>query len=192
MSAASYTQLDESGVRVRGAKWIPAAEYTVKLEGASLRGYRSICIAGVRDPRVLANIDLIIEESREITENYFAHLQDRFTLSFKVYGKNAVLGPFEPTPWVEGHEICVLIDVVAESQDLANSVCSFVSSTMSHHGFPGRLSTAGNLAIPFSPGRAIPIGEVFEFTIWHAWPLKDPGEPFRTSVVEINGGGERL
>lgn len=191
VSGATYTQVDDVTVRVQGAKWVPAEKYTVKLEGVTHRGFRSICIAGARDPQVLKNIDLIIADSKQITEDYFAHLQDAFSLNFKVYGKDAILGPYEPTPWVEGHEICMLIDVVAKSQELANSVCSFASSTMSHHGFPGRLSTAGNIAMPFSPGRAIPVGDVYEFTIWHAWPLEDPGEPFCTTLVKIDGRGGR-
>lgn len=190
ISTATYTQLDHDTVRVQGAKWVPATEYTVKLEGVTQIGYRSICIAGVRDPLVLQNVDLILEECKQITLDYFAHLpQDDYSLNFKVYGKNAILGPYEPTPYVQGHEICVLIDVVANTQKLANSVCSFASSTISHHGFPGRLSTAGNIAIPFSPGRAVPIGEVYEFTIWHAWPLQDPHEPFRTTLWQVVGKG---
>ena len=146
----------------------------------------------MRDPEVIRNVDLILAEGKQITFDYFAHVpEEDFTLNFKVYGKDAILGPFEPTPYVEGHEICVLMDVVAKTQKLANSVCSFVSSTVSHHGFPGRLSTAGNIAIPFTPGRAVPVGEVYEFTIWHAWPLEDPHEPFRTTIQQVNGkGGE--
>jgi hypothetical protein len=192
ISQAVYTQLDEVTVRVSGARWIEAPAYTVKLEGAAKTGYRSICIAGMRDPQVVANVELILEESRDIVEDYFSYLaEDSYALNFKVYGKDAVLGPFEPTPYVQGHEICVLIDVVAETQKLADSVCSFASSTISHHGFPGRLSTAGNIAIPFSPGRAVPVGEVYEFSIWHAWPLDDPKEPFRTTIETIAAKGGR-
>ena len=190
ISLATYTQLNEDTVRVQGARWIEAPEYTVKLEGVTQIGYRSICIAGMRDPQVIKNVDRILDESKEITLDYFAHVpEDDYALNFKVYGKDAILGPFEPTPSVEGHEICVLIDVVAKTQKLANSVCSFASSTISHHGFPGRLSTAGNIAIPFSPGRAVPVGEVYEFTIWHAWPLADPNEPFRTTLEQVASKG---
>src|SRR5690606_41502741 len=103
----------------------------------------------------------------------------------------AVWGPFGATRGVQGHEICVPIGVVAEPQKLADSVCSFASSTIAHRGFPGRLSTAGNIAIPFSPGRAVPVGEVYEFSIWHAWPLDDPKEPFRTTIETIAAKGGR-
>lgn len=193
ISTATYTQLDHDTVRVQGAQWVPADEYTVKLEGVSEIGYRSICIAGMRDPLVLKNVDLILEECKQITLDYFSYLpQNDYSLNFKVYGKDAILGPYEPIPYVQGHEICVLIDVVAKTQKLANSVCSFVSSTISHHGFPGRLSTAGNIAIPFSPGRAVPIGVVYEFTIWHAWPLQNPEEPFRTTLHHIDGKGGKM
>ncbi|HHT42880.1 MAG TPA: DUF1446 domain-containing protein [Firmicutes bacterium] len=193
ISQATYAQLDEVTVRVSGAKWIEAPAYTVKLEGVSRVGYRSICIAGMRDPQVVKNVDLILKETKEIVDDYFAYLPvGEYSLSFKVYGRDAVLGPFEPTPYVQGHEICVLVDVVAKTQKLANSVCSFASSTISHHGFPGRLSTAGNIAIPFSPGRSVPVGEVYEFTIWHAWPLDDPKEPFRTTIETIEPKGGKV
>ncbi|KLU40897.1 MAG: hypothetical protein AA931_05210 [Peptococcaceae bacterium 1109] len=190
VSGASYEQVDERTVKVTGGRWVEAERYTVKLEGVRQVGYRSICIAGVRDPRVIANLDLILDDTRVLVEGFFAHLgREKYALNFKVYGRNAVLGNCEPSPAIDGHEICVLLDVVAEAQKLADSVCSFASSTLAHHGFPGRLSTAGNIAIPFSPGRAVPVGPVFEFSIWHAWPLEDPGEPFRTSVERFSWRG---
>ncbi|QUL98164.1 MAG: acyclic terpene utilization AtuA family protein [Candidatus Fermentithermobacillus carboniphilus] len=186
ISSATYTQIDDRTVRVTGSRWVPAQEYRIKLEGVAQVGYRSICIGGVRDPRFIDNVDSILSECKSIVSNYFKGLStEAYTLIFRVYGKNAVMGDSEPRDQVGGHEICLLIDVVAQTQDLADSICSFTSSTISHHGFAGRLSTAGNLAMPFSPGRAIPIGEVYQFTIWHALPLSDPEEPFRTEILRI-------
>ena len=187
ISQAIYKQLDERTVRVSGSRWVPAEDYRVKLEGVAKIGYRSICIAGIRDPQFIKRTEKNLEECREIIEDYFHILpKDSYKLMFRVYGKNAVMGECEPRPVMEGHEICILIDVVADSQDKADSICSFASSTLSHHGFPGRLSTAGNLAMPFSPGRAISVGEVYQFNIWHALPLRDPEEPFRKEVKIIS------
>ncbi|MGE5585060.1 MAG: 3-methylaspartate ammonia-lyase [Bacillota bacterium] len=188
ISGSTYVQLDDRTVRVTGSGWVPDPEYRVKLEGVTRIGYRSICIAGVRDPQFIRNVDVILDECRETVCHYFRTLPaGSYTLTFRVYGRDAVLGACEPVPVVEGHEICILIDVVADSQQRADSICSFTSSTVSHHGFPGRLSTAGNLAMPFSPGRAISVGEVYQFSVWHALPLDDPCEPFRTEVVSLPG-----
>lgn len=188
ISGSTYVRLDDRTVRVTGSRWVPDPEYRVKLEGVTRIGYRSICIAGVRDPQFIRNVDVILDECKEIVCHYFRTLPaGSYTLTFRVYGRDAVLGACEPVPVVEGHEICILIDVVADSQQRADSICSFTSSTVSHHGFPGRLSTAGNLAMPFSPGRAISVGEVYQFSVWHALPLEDPCEPFRTEVVSLPG-----
>lgn len=184
IGSAQYVQLDDRTVRVTGSRWSPDPEYRVKLEGVERVGYRSICIAGVRDPRFIANVDRILDECRETVTHYFRTLpSDSYHLTFRVYGRNAVLGECEPVPIAEGHELCILIDVVADTQQRADSICSFTSSTVSHHGFPGRMSTAGNLAMPFSPGRSIPVGDAYQFSVWHALPLDDPGEPFSTEIV---------
>ena len=37
---------------------------------------------------------------------------------------------------------------------------------MLHYGYAGRISTAGNLAFPFSPSD-ITVGKVFEFSVYH-------------------------
>lgn len=192
ISLAKYEQLDERTVRVTGGRWIPADEYRVKLEGVRRVGYRSICIAGIRDERFIRSANTIIADCRQIVDDYFRSLpQGSYQVIYRLYGRDAVMAECEPSPVAEGHEVCLVIDVVADSQDRADSICSFASSTLSHHGFPGRLSTAGNLAMPFSPGRAISVGEVFQFHIWHALPLQDPGEPFKTEIITVSGGSEK-
>jgi len=40
-----------------------------------------------------------------------------------------------------------------------------------HYGYDGRISTAGNLAFPFSPSD-IKAGEVFEFSIYHLMEIE--------------------
>jgi len=66
-----------------------------------------------------------------------------------------------------------------------------VRSTLLHYGYPDRISTAGNLAFPFSPSD-IPAGEVFEFSVYHLMQVQDPCECFPLRVVEVGGGaGER-
>jgi len=183
ISNALYEEVDNK-VIVSGAKWIPA-KYTIKLEGVEFVGYRSICIAGVRDPYLIKSIDYVISEiSREVNE-YFSYLSNKFfKYIFRVYGKNAILGNREYEK-SEPHEICILIDVVAETQELADSIASFISSALSHTHYPGRKSTAGNIAYPFSPGRYISVGEVYRFNIWHKLELDDPLEPFKIRVIEF-------
>ncbi len=46
-------------------------------------------------------------------------------------------------------------------------------SLLLHWSYPGRIATAGNLALPFSPAE-IPAGQVFEFNIYHLLEMPDP------------------
>ena len=47
-TGARYHAVTDRAVRVEGGRFLPAEKYTVRIEGASLAGYRSIVIAGIR------------------------------------------------------------------------------------------------------------------------------------------------
>mgnify|MGYP001338891411 CR=1 FL=1 len=53
---ATYTALSDRKVRVEGAKWVPSADYTVKLESAYVSGYQTITMVIVRDARYVKDI----------------------------------------------------------------------------------------------------------------------------------------
>ena len=81
-------------------------------------------------------------------------------------------------------ELAIIIDAVAPTQDLANTICSFARSTLLHYGYPGRISTAGNLAFPFSPSD-IKMGDVYEFCIYHVMEVDDPCAHFPVEIVNL-------
>ena len=58
---------------------------------------------------------------------------------------------FEGSEQSHSDELLIIIEAVADTQETANTICSFARSTMLHFGYEGRISTAGNLAFPFSP-----------------------------------------
>jgi len=78
----------------------------------------------------------------------------------------------------------LVIEVVAKDQEQANAVCSYVRSTLLHYGYPGRISTAGNLALLYSPSD-IACGEVFEFSIYHLMQVDDPEALFPIETGEV-------
>lgn len=57
LRATTFEQLTPRAVRVRGTRFVKAPQYTLKLEGARRVGYRTIAIAGARDPGLLARLD---------------------------------------------------------------------------------------------------------------------------------------
>jgi len=71
-AAAQYQAVSERAVRVEGGRFVPAKKYTVRIEGASLAGYRSVVIAGIRDPLVLRQLDSFLSTLRSTVERKIA------------------------------------------------------------------------------------------------------------------------
>ena len=181
-----FKQLDDNKVQVRGSRFIPTDEYFVKLEGVKKVGYRTISCAGVKDPIMISKIDNITQSVKDRVENNFENygITD-FFLDFKIYGKNGVMGMFPQIKEDAGHELMIIIEAVAPTQEQADTICGFARSTMLHFGYEGRIATAGNLAFPFSPSDC-KMGEVYEFSIYHLMKVDNPTEVFPIEYIEFN------
>lgn len=177
---ALYTQVDERTVRVTGSKHVPSEQYWIKMEGTRLVGYRTVAIAGIRDPILIGQLEHVLDQVRAAVQDNFDDTAE-YNLHFHAYGINGVMGQLEPTP-TPGHEVGLVIDVVAPTQEQANTVCSFCRSTLLHFGYPGRISTAGNLALPYSPSD-LKAGAVYEFSIHHLLPAQP--NFFKPEILEV-------
>jgi len=187
LTACSFKDIGNGRVEVKGSKFVPAKKYTVKLEGAKLIGYRTISIAGTKDPIMISKIDKVLEQVKQRVNliSNDPYLADG--LIFHVYGKNGVMGALEPVKEITSHELCVVIEAVAPTQDKANSLCSLARSTMLHYGYEGRVSTAGNLAFPFSPSD-ITVGKVFEFAVYHIMEIDSEKSIFNYKIETFKDG----
>ena len=179
-----FEQETDNIARVSGSKFVHSDKYTIKLEGAKCVGYRTVSIAGTRDPVMLQKIDDIIAGVKERVADNFAQSPFEYHLDFKVYGKNGVMGALEPNPVVEGHELGIIIEAVSDTQEHANTICSFARSTMLHYGYEGRRATAGNLAFPYSPSD-FKAGRVYVFSVYHVIEVDDPCELFPIEYMEV-------
>lgn len=179
----TFTQLDEDRVEVKGSRFIEADVYTIKLEGAKCVGYRTVSIAGSRDPIFIKEVNNIIEAVNLRVKDNFKDLS-HYHLNFKIYGKNGVMGELEPVKEISSHELCIVIDAVAQSQEVANTICGFARSTMLHYGYNGRISTAGNLAFPYSPSD-FKVGAVYNFSLYHLIEVNDPIGIFKQTMLEL-------
>ena len=83
-----------------------------------------------------------------------------------------MLGDAEPRAEERGHEVGVLFEATAATQELADAVCGTLRSTFLHYGYEGRKSTAGNLAFPYSPSD-ISCGPVYEFSVYHLMEIDE-------------------
>lgn len=185
---SKFEQIDDNKVRVSGSKFVPTEQYFVKLEGVRRVGFRTMSPAAVKDPVMISKIDSIIKSVRERVENNFEKygITD-FFLDFKIYGKKGVMAMFEGAEESHSDELLIIIEAVADTQETANTICSFARSTMLHFGYEGRISTAGNLAFPFSPSDC-KMGEVYEFNIYHLLQVDDPVSLFPIEYVTFNKG----
>ena len=180
---AVFEQHDQRTVKVTGSQFIRSEQNTIKLEGVRLAGYRTITIAGTRDPQLIMHVDEYMANIRERVAEVYPP-DSGYKLLFHVYGKNGVMGPLEPRQNITSHELCFLIEVVADNPDLSASVLALARSNALHATYTGRRSIAGNLAFPFSPSD-IPVGEVFEFNVYHLCEVDDPCELFPIETFEV-------
>lgn len=180
LRATRYQDLGDGRVRVSGTRFVPAP-YTVKLEGARRIGHRAISIAGIRDPILIGQVAEVLETVRA---QVVASTGTSARVLFHVYGKDAVMGALEPRRAEPGHELGIVIEAVHEEQGEADTVCSLVRSTLLHFGYPGRISTAGNLALLYSPSD-ISCGPVYEFSVYHLLRVDDPLELFPVRFREV-------
>jgi hypothetical protein len=184
LSAATYVETPEGGVRCEGAQW-HERPYTVLLEGARREGFRAVSLLGVREPALLAQArgwtDRAEEAVRTAPRFADAVAAGRLRISTRIFGLDAVLGDLEPHREVTGHEAGVLVDVVAETEELAKEAAYFAFIRLFIGPYPGRKTTAGNAAAPIMPV-VVPVSDVYSFSIYHLLPLEDPVAPFRLSV----------
>lgn len=189
LTGCSFVQDSERSVRVSGSVYHKSIKSAVKLEGAKLAGYRTISICGNRDAVFLAHLDEILSGVKEATAKNLSGSDFDYSLDFIVYGRDGVMAKLEPNPVVKGHEVGIVIDAVADSQEHASAVCSVARSTMLHYGYEGRIATAGNLAFPFSPSD-VKVGAVYTFSLYHLLETEDPASLFPRTEYEFKEGEE--
>ncbi len=185
LDGARYEALDERRVRISGGRFVPTNKYAVKLEGAAIVGYRTIFIGGIRDPILIGQLDSFLEAVRKRTNGIFPELASgAASMTFHVYGRNAVMGEMEPLKHVVPHEVGLMGEVTAPSQALADAICSSARIAVLHSPYPGQMATAGNFAIPLNPPET-PTGPVCRFTVYHLMEIDQPADLFPIRYMEI-------
>ncbi len=183
LDKTGFTDAGSGKVRVTGSRFRESEEYTIKVEGAAITGYRTACVAGVRDPVMIDIIDDVLDTVKRHTVSVAEAESMEGAVHFHVFGKDAVMGSLEPVKKTTSHELGIVIEAVGRDQNTADTLCGVARSKLLHYGYPGRISTAGNLAFPFSPSD-ISIGAVYKFSIYHIMAIRDQSL-FRLETMEI-------
>ena len=184
-----YEQVSERQVRVSGSKF-SSGNYTVKLEGTRRDGFRSIFFGGVRDPQIIAQVDVWLESFKALLNDNLETLYGRrllpsdFSINFRVYGKNAVMGSLEPVKTIQGHEIMVLVEIIAASEDLSFDIAMRARQLLSHFDPPNGSKSGNPIAIPFSP-MPIKAGWAYRWTFNHVVEVDNMKELERMFPIDL-------
>lgn len=186
MNDAKFEPYGERAVKVSGTRLVPAAKHTLKLEGAELKGCRAVTIAGISDPVAIRCIDNIEAGVRSAVADNMEKLiaLDEYSLIFRRYGLDGAIGRELARNPVTPDDLGLLIEVVAPTQELADTILSLARSTALHQSFDGRKATAGNLAFPFSPSD-LSGGQVYEFSMYHLMEVEDQQAIFPIELINV-------
>jgi len=181
---ARYEAIDERRTRVSGAEWLPAAAPTIKLEGSVRVGERAVLLCGSCDQRVIARIGDILAEVSEVVRGLVCRDEpEDYQLIFRVYGIDGVYAwpaPPDPLP----REIFILGECIAPTAERASAVVRTTKQYLLHHGFPGRLSTAGNIAFPFTPPE-LSGGTAYRFNVYHIMQVDELPPLFPVEIEDL-------
>lgn len=182
MTACSYEQYDPKTCRITGSKFVPVeGKVKVKLEGSGKVGDKYIGIAGIRDPYTIKHIDQVVQWSRDQVEERFRG-QD-YQLYFKIFGKNGVMGDLEPIKETKSHELCIIVEGIAPTKEMAEEVTLMGTRQLFYARLPEVKGTAGTAA--FVVDEVLPSTPSYLWTMNHVVPVDDPMELFDVKMIEI-------
>ena len=184
LQQAQYQALDAHRTRVSGAQWRPRAQATLKIEGAARLGERWVLLAGVADPTLLASLDEILQV---VETRVRALLPGHWSMHPHIYGQGAVRAL--PQAQHSQHEAGLVIEFVAATADLARTAAGVFKQNLLHHGFAGRLCSAGNLAFAFTPSE-LDAGTAYRFVLYHVMQAAPLDEIFRVETCVIDHAGQ--
>ena len=187
-SAAVYTAVTDRVTRVTGSVFEEAAQPTIKLEGAALRGYETISLVGIRDPHILAHMDSWLERFVKLgltprVKSSLGLEPGQYEVDLRAFGYDAVLGALEPGGDVPS-EVGVLLKVRATDQATATAIAKIANPIMLHLPLEG-MTHLPSYAFATSPAE-IERGASYEFVLQHAIAVDDEGELFRTEFEEVS------
>jgi hypothetical protein len=182
LTESYYKANDDGSCTAGGAKFHVADPYTVKLEAATIDGYRSIWLGSFRDPILIGQIDSFL--NKRVRERIdFVCKGEEYELNFRIYGKDGTMGPYEIDHSLP-KEVFVMGEVKAKTQAIAHNIAAMGRVATVHVPYPGQKGNGGNLAMPLTP-LEIDLGPVCHFCIYHLLPVDDPKAHFPWHVIDM-------
>ncbi len=181
MTHCHYEQFDERTTRITGSRFIPDKKTRVKLEGSGKVGERYVGICGIRDPYTIANVDRVIDWARTQVRARFG--DTGYQLHYTVYGRDGVMGELEPLRDKPGHELCLMVQGVAPTREMAEELTMIGLRQMFYARLPDVKGTAGSVAFPLD--EVLHASPAYRWTLNHTVAVDDNMELFKTHMVDI-------
>ena len=189
VTAASYTEAAQDGVRVEGAVWVAAEDYSVKLEGARLVGHQTMMLAVVRDPRYVEAVvdwaDQLLAHCRGLISACLGLQDDAYDIDLRLIGVDAALGHLERDRG-SPVEVGVMLLITANEQTVASEIAAVINPHLLHYPLTDD-EPMPTFAFPVSPVHS-DRGAIYEFALNHVLGLADPMDGFRIQVDEVGHG----
>ena len=181
MSECRYEQIAEKTTRITGARFRRAEEFRVKLEGAGKVGERYVGMVGIRDPYTIAHVDDVIAWARDKVRERFA--DGGYELHYTVYGRDGIMGELEPNRHRPAHELCILVQGVAPTAEMAEELTMIGTRQMFYARLPEVKGSAGSVA--FALDEVLRASPAYRWTLNHTIRCDVPLELFPTHVVDV-------
>ena len=180
LDTARYEALDAHRTRVSGARYVARAQPTLKIEGAQRLGARAVLLAGIADPGLIAVLEEVLGA---VSTKVRAVLPGPWQMVPHVYGRGAI----HPLPAAQqaAHEVGLVLEFLAPDADSARTAAAVFKQNLLHHGYPGRLSTAGNLAFAWTPSE-LDAEQACRFVLYHVMSQAPVDTLFHIGVREIH------
>ena len=181
MTDCHYDQVADKTTRVTGMEFEPAAEFRVKLEGSGKVGERFVGMAGIRDPYTIAHVDEVIAWARRQAEERFG--AEGWELHYSVFGRNGVMGELEPLKDQPGHELCIVVQGIAPTREMAEEVTMTGTRQLFYARLPDVKGTAGGVS--FVLDEVMQASPADRWTLNHTMAVDEPLELFPTHTAMI-------
>ena len=142
-------------------------------------------IAGVADPTMLR---VLPEALKVVAGRVRALVPGEWNVFPHVYGQGAVrtLAVAKHSR----HEAGLVIEIIASDAALARAVAGVFKQNLLHYSYPGRVSTAGNLAFAFTPSE-LDANAAYRFVLYHVMHDAPLGDIFQTETMDIHGSRDK-
>jgi hypothetical protein len=96
------------------------------------------------------------------------------------------MGALEPVTEIRSHELCLIIEVTAPTQETASSIAGIIRHQGLHLPIPEWSGLITALACPYNPAH-LERGAVYRFNVNHVVEPDDPCEMFPMQLHSVAG-----